>query len=33
VLISYRFTPPPPMERLTYESELTSEYLVNLKSA
>ena len=33
VLISYRSTPPPPMERLTYESELTSEYLVNLKSA
>lgn len=30
-VFSYKFTPPPPFERGTYESELTSEYLVNLK--
>lgn len=30
-LIQYKFTPPPPFERLTYESEITGEYLVNLK--
>ena len=33
MLISYKFTVPPPMERLTYESEITSEYLVILKGA
>lgn len=33
LLLSYKFTPPPPMERLTYESEITSEYLLTLKSA
>ncbi|AXW85580.1 phage tail protein [Lonsdalea britannica] len=31
VLLSYKFTPPPPLERLSYESEITSEYLVTLK--
>ncbi|MBP8813428.1 MAG: phage tail sheath subtilisin-like domain-containing protein [Laribacter sp.] len=31
IIISYKFTPPPPLERLTYESEMTSEYLVKLK--
>lgn len=31
LLISYKYTVPPPMERLTYETEITSEYLVNLK--
>lgn len=30
LLISYKYTPPPPMERLTFESEITSEYLVTL---
>lgn len=33
LLLSYKFTPPPPMERLTFESEITSDYLVNLKGA
>lgn len=33
LLLSYKFTPPPPMERLTFESEITSEYLANLKGA
>lgn len=32
-VFSYKFTPPPPMERVTFESELTSEYLVNLKGS
>ena len=31
LLISYKYTPPPPMERLTYETEITSEYLLTLK--
>lgn len=31
VLISYKYTPPPPMERLTFETEITDEYLVTLK--
>ncbi|MDR1311104.1 MAG: phage tail sheath subtilisin-like domain-containing protein [Burkholderiaceae bacterium] len=31
MLISYKYTPPPPLERLTYETEITSEYLVTLK--
>lgn len=31
LLISYKYTPPPPLERLTYETEITSEYLVTLK--
>ena len=30
LLIQYKFTPKPPLERLTYESELTGEYLVTL---
>ncbi|WP_443666814.1 phage tail sheath subtilisin-like domain-containing protein [Desulfovibrio sp.] len=30
LLIQYKFTPKPPLERLTYESELTGEYLVSL---
>lgn len=31
LLISYKYTPPPPLERLTYETEITSEYLTMLK--
>lgn len=31
LLISYKYTPPPPLERLTYETEITSEYLTILK--
>lgn len=31
VLLQYKFTPPPPMERLTLESEMTDEYLLVLK--
>lgn len=31
LLISYKYTPPPPMERLSFETEITSEYLLNLK--
>ncbi|NEN48947.1 phage tail sheath family protein, partial [Escherichia coli] len=27
----YKYTPPPPLERLTFETEITSEYLVNLE--
>lgn len=30
LLIQYKFTPKPPLERLTYESELTGEYLITL---
>lgn len=30
LLISYKLTPPPPLERLTMESEITSDYLINL---
>ncbi|EAW2472669.1 phage tail sheath family protein [Salmonella enterica subsp. enterica] len=30
MLVSYKLTPPPPLERLTLESEITSDYLVNL---
>ena len=30
LLIQYKFTPKPPLEGLTYESELTGEYLVSL---
>jgi hypothetical protein len=33
LLLSYKFTPPPPLERLSYESEITSEYLLTLKAA
>lgn len=33
LIISYKFTPPPPLERLTFESELTSEYMINLRAA
>ncbi len=33
LLISYKYTVPPPMERLTYETEITGEYLVTLKGA
>ena len=31
LLISYKYTPPPPLERLTFETEITSEYLLTLK--
>ncbi|HFV0660715.1 TPA: phage tail sheath C-terminal domain-containing protein, partial [Escherichia coli] len=31
LLLSYKYTPPPPLERLTYETEITSEYLLTLK--
>ncbi len=31
LLISYKYTPKPPMERLTFETEITSEYLLTLK--
>ncbi|VVD98080.1 phage tail protein [Pandoraea communis] len=31
LLISYKFTVPPPLERLTFETEITSEYLLTLK--
>ena len=31
LLISYKYTVPPPMERLTLETEITSEYLLVLK--
>ncbi|KFK91935.1 tail protein [Serratia sp. Ag2] len=31
LLLSYKYTPPPPLERLTFETEITSEYLANLK--
>lgn len=31
LLLNYKSTPPPPMERLTYETEITSEYLLTLK--
>lgn len=30
LIISYKFTPPVPMEWLTYEAEITSEYLVTI---
>lgn len=33
LLLSYKFTPPPPLERLTFETEITSEYLVNLEGS
>ncbi|APV88238.1 phage tail sheath subtilisin-like domain-containing protein [Salmonella enterica] len=32
LLLSYKYTPPPPLERLTFETEITSEYLVSLES-
>ncbi len=31
LLIGYKYTPPPPLERLTYETEITSEYMAILK--
>lgn len=31
LLINYKYTVPPPMERLTFETEITSEYLLTLK--
>ena len=31
LLISYKYTVPPPLERLTFETEITSEYLLTLK--
>lgn len=31
LLLNYKYTPPPPMERLTFETEITSEYLLTLK--
>ncbi len=33
LLINYKYTPPPPLERLTFETEITSEYLLTLKGA
>lgn len=33
LLIQYKFTPKPPLERLTYESELTGEYLITLSGS
>lgn len=33
LLISYKYTPPPPLERLSFETEITSEYLVTLKGS
>lgn len=33
LLINYQYTPPPPMERLSFETEITSEYLLTLKGA
>ncbi|TDK65978.1 phage tail sheath subtilisin-like domain-containing protein [Sapientia aquatica] len=32
LLVSYKFTPPPALERLSYESEITDEYLVKITS-
>ncbi|WP_322080236.1 phage tail sheath subtilisin-like domain-containing protein [Burkholderia cenocepacia] len=31
LLINYKYTVPPPLERLTYETEITAEYLLTLK--
>jgi uncharacterized protein len=31
LLLSYKYTPPVPMERLTYETEITDEYFLTLK--
>ncbi|WP_353189534.1 phage tail sheath subtilisin-like domain-containing protein [Pandoraea pnomenusa] len=31
LLINYKYTVPPPLERLTFETEITSEYLLTLK--
>ena len=31
LLLGYKYTPPPPLERLTFETEITSEYLLTLK--
>lgn len=31
LLINYKYTVPPPLERLTYETEITGEYLATLK--
>ncbi|WP_047249504.1 phage tail sheath subtilisin-like domain-containing protein [Chromobacterium subtsugae] len=31
LLLQYKFTPPPPMERLSLEAEISDEYLLNLK--
>ena len=33
LLINYKYTPPPPLERLTFETEITSEYLLTLKGS
>ncbi|WP_432732480.1 phage tail sheath subtilisin-like domain-containing protein [Jeongeupia wiesaeckerbachi] len=33
LLISYKYTVPPPNERTTYETEITSEYLLTLKGS
>jgi phage tail sheath protein FI len=33
LLLNYKYTPPPPLERLTFETEITSEYLLTLKGA
>jgi phage tail sheath protein FI len=32
LLISYKYTPPPPLERLTFETEITSEYQIGRAS-
>lgn len=33
MLLQYKFTPPTPLERLTFETEITDEYLVSLRGA
>ncbi|MGO1073228.1 phage tail sheath subtilisin-like domain-containing protein [Lysobacter sp. CA199] len=33
LLLSLRYTPPPPMERLTYETEITTEFLATFKGS
>jgi phage tail sheath protein FI len=33
LVISYRYTPPPPLERLTFEAEITDEFLLTLLPA
>lgn len=33
MLLNYKYTVPPPLERLTYETEITSEYLLTLKGS
>lgn len=33
LLLQYKFTPPTPLERLTFETEITDEYLVSLRGS